>query len=45
MILMMTGIHIPIALSLAVIAITLAASVVLSLLFCKTKDDEILETI
>jgi tellurite resistance protein TerC len=45
MILMMTGIHIPIVISLAVIATTLAASVVLSLLFCKTKDDEILETI
>lgn len=33
MILMMTGIHIPIVISLAVIATTLAASVVLSLLF------------
>ncbi|MDY0384794.1 TerC family protein [Trichlorobacter sp.] len=45
MILMMQGVHIPIALSLAVIATTLTASVVLSLLFSKPKDDEVLETI
>ncbi|MFA6822503.1 MAG: TerC family protein [Geobacter sp.] len=45
MILMMQGVHIPIALSLAVIATTLTASVVMSLLFSKPKDDEVLETI
>lgn len=45
MILMMQGVHIPIALSLTVIATALAASVVLSLLFGKGKDDEALETI
>lgn len=45
MILMMQGIHIPIALSLAVIATTLTASVLLSLVFSKSKDDEVLETI
>lgn len=45
MILMMQGIHIPIALSLAVIATTLIASVVLSLLFSKPKDEEVLETV
>ena len=45
MILMMQGVHIPIALSLAVIATTLTASVVLSLVFSKPKDDEVLETI
>lgn len=44
MILMMAGIHIPIALSLTMIATTLAASVALSLLFCKSKDNEVLET-
>jgi tellurite resistance protein TerC len=44
MILMMQGVHIPIALSLAVIATTLTASVVLSLVFAKGKDDEALET-
>lgn len=45
MILMMQGVHIPIALSLAVIATTLTASVVMSLLFAKTKDDDVLETV
>jgi tellurite resistance protein TerC len=44
MILMMQGVHIPIALALAVIATTLTASVVLSLVFAKGKDDEALET-
>lgn len=45
MILMMQGIHIPIALSLAVITTTLIASVVLSLLFSKPKDEDVLETV
>lgn len=45
MILMMQGVHIPIALSLAVIATTLIASVVLSLLFSKPKDEDVLETV
>ncbi len=44
MILMMLGLQIPIAWSLAVIATTLAASVPLSLLFGTTKDEAALET-
>ena len=44
MILMMTGIHIPIVFSLAVIAVTLAAAVVFSLLLRKPETDEALES-
>ena len=44
MILMMLGFHIPISLSLAVIMVTLAVAVVVSLLFRKPETDELLET-
>lgn len=44
MILMMTGFHIPIALSLAVILVTLAVSVAASVLLRKPESDEVLET-
>jgi tellurite resistance protein TerC len=44
MIVMMAGLHIPIGLSLAVIATTLVASIVLSLLLRKPVSDEVLET-
>lgn len=44
MILMMTGIHIPIAASLAVIAVTLASSVLFSLLLRKPEEEEVPES-
>lgn len=45
MILMMGGIHIPITLSLLLIATTLAISIVISILFRKPQSEEMLETI
>jgi tellurite resistance protein TerC len=45
MILMMQGMHVPITLSLAMIVITLAVSVLASILLRKPESDEALETV